>query len=42
MTCGSDFHGKTKPAIAMAAVDSQGMDDEMLFALRTAMENMKR
>jgi len=42
MTCGSDFHGKTKPAIAMGSVDSQGMDDEMLFALRTAMENMKR
>ncbi len=40
LTCGSDFHGKNKPAISMGSVDSQGMDDAMLDALHNAIKQM--
>lgn len=33
MTCGSDFHGKTKPAIELGSVDCTGAEQQMLHAL---------
>ncbi|MTI96951.1 MAG: PHP domain-containing protein [Firmicutes bacterium] len=34
MSCGSDFHGKTKPAIAVGSVDCDGAESAMLAALQ--------
>lgn len=33
MSCGSDFHGKIKPAIRMGGVDCEGAESELLAAL---------
>lgn len=37
MTCGSDFHGKTKPAIELGSVDCAGAEEQMLRALGVAL-----
>lgn len=34
ITCGSDFHGKTKPAIALGGIDCGGEEQAMLKGLR--------
>lgn len=33
MTCGSDFHGKNKPTIALGSVECDGLDDKILNEL---------
>lgn len=33
VTCGSDFHGKTKPAVALGSVDCMGLEEEILSFL---------
>ncbi|WP_262396548.1 PHP domain-containing protein [Zongyangia hominis] len=35
-TCGSDFHGKTKPSIRLGSADCRGSEDEVLDRLRSA------
>jgi len=33
VTCGSDFHGKNKPAIALGSVDCEGLETQILQSL---------
>jgi predicted metal-dependent phosphoesterase TrpH len=38
ITCGSDFHGKTKPAIRVGSVDCRGLEEEVMGAFMRALE----
>jgi len=34
MTCGSDFHGKNKPAISLGSVECEGLESQILHGLQ--------
>ncbi len=38
VSCGSDFHGKTKPSISLGGVDCAGREAELLEGLRKALK----
>lgn len=38
LTCGSDFHGKTKPSIAIGGTDCENSEDKIIGALKNAIK----